>query len=48
MREYEGPKVLLNEDAMWWYKNAENLTLVFPGEKTVVPSLRKREKNAKV
>lgn len=35
-------KVLLNEDVMWWYKNAENLTLVFPGEKCCALSQEKR------
>lgn len=37
------PEALLNEDAMWWYRNAENLTLVFPGGKSCALSQEKRE-----
>lgn len=37
------PEALLNEDAMWWYRNADNLTLVFPGGKSCALSQEKRE-----
>lgn len=37
------PEALLKEDAMWWFKNAENLTLVFPGGKSCALSQEKSE-----
>lgn len=37
------PEALLKEDAMWWFKNAENLTLVFPGGKSCTLSQEKSE-----